>query len=111
MAVFCGACGNRIGSAPDNYGSFKTTGEDFGGWDVDERRVGFHRINDTCERCSQILSAAVTKAAKTIASKHTKAIAALKVEMAGWKDRQVRIEKVKDEFERDWLEQRRKLGL
>ena len=111
MAVYCGACGNRIGSAPDNYGSFGTTGEDFGGWDVDEHRAGFHRINDTCERCAKILRIAVTKAARTIANKHKKTIAALKTEMTGWRDRAKRIEKAKDEFEHEWLERRRKLGL
>jgi len=111
MGVYCGACGNRIGSAPDNYGSFRTTGEDFGGWDVDERRAGFHRINDTCERCAGILSVAVTKAAKTIANKHKKTIATLKAEVVFDRRQRKRIDEEKVAFERDWSEHRRKNGL
>ena len=29
MAVYCGVCAIRIGSAPENEGSFQTTGRDF----------------------------------------------------------------------------------
>jgi len=111
MGVYCGACGNRISSAPDNNGGFQTTGEDFGGWDVDDRRPGFHCINDTCDRCAPILRAAVTKAAKIIAQKHKKTIAALKAEVTGWRAQAKRVEKAKDEFDKDWLERRKKLGL
>ena len=42
---------------------------------------------------------------------HKDRIEVLKVEMAGWKERQERIEKAKNEFERDWLAHRAKNGL
>jgi hypothetical protein len=109
MAVFCGACARRIFSAPENEGSFQTTGEDFGGWDKDEG--GRSRIGDTCRSCATILRSAMTDAARKIADARKAENEALKVEMAGWEERQKRIEKAKSEFERDWLEQRRKLGL
>ncbi len=107
MAVFCGVCAARIDCAPENEGSFQTAG-DFGGWDMEHGRS---RIHDTCESCAPHLRVAVTEAARKIAQKHKAEIEALKTEMTGWKEREKRIEKAKDEFERDWLEQRRKLGL
>jgi hypothetical protein len=109
MAVFCGVCARRIGSAPKNEGSFQTTGRDFGGWDMGSGTQS--QIHDTCENCAPALRTAVTEAARVIAGMHKEEIEALKKEMTGWKDRQERIEKAKNEFEKDWLEQRRKLGL
>jgi hypothetical protein len=109
MAVFCGVCAGRIDCAPENEGSFQTTGKDFGGWDV--KQHGGSRIEDTCEDCAPALRAAVTEAARKIAGKHKIRIQALKKEMTVWKNRQERIEKAKNEFEKDWSEQRRKLGL
>lgn len=109
MAVYCGVCAGRIYSAPDNEGSFQTTGEDFGGWDKDGR--GRSTISDTCESCAQVLRAAVVKAARGIVHKHEKQIEERKKEIADWKARQERIDKAKTEFERDWLEHRTKNGL
>ena len=109
MAVYCGVCAIRIGSAPENEGSFQTTGRDFGGWDMG--KGGQSQIHDTCDACASVLRTAVTEAARVIAGMHKDRIEALKVEMAGWKERQERIEKAKNEFERDWLAHRAKNGL
>jgi hypothetical protein len=107
MAVYCGVCAARIDSARENEGSFQTAG-DFGGWDVEH---GKFRIQDTCESCAPHLRVAVTEAASKIAKKHKSAIEALKAEMTSWADRQKRIKKAKNEFEREWVERQRKLGL
>lgn len=109
MAVYCGVCAGQITSAPENEGSFQTTGEDFGGWDFDAR--GRSTISDTCDRCAVTLRAAIVKAARGIAKKYVTKIAERKKEEADWKERQERIGKAKTEFERDWLEHRTKNGL
>lgn len=108
MAVFCGACAVRIDCAPENEGSFQTTGEDFGGWDKD--KLGRSKIEDTCEACAPILRAAVAKAAREIAEKHKDRVEALKTEMSGWKERQERIEKARSQHEQEWFEKMRKLS-
>jgi methionyl-tRNA synthetase len=109
MAVYCGVCAGRISSAFENQGSFQTTGEDFGGWDLNEN--GRSQIGDTCDGCAPVLRAAVVEAARSIAKKHKAKIEERKKEFADWEDRQKRIEKAKSEFERDWVEHRRKNGL
>lgn len=109
MAVYCGVCATRITSAPENEGPFQTAGKDFGGWDIDER--GRSKISDTCHRCAPVLRAAVEEAARSVTRSFRREIEERKQEVAGWKDRQERIEKVKNEFERDWLEHRTKRGL
>lgn len=103
MAVFCGVCASRIFSAPENEGGFQVSG-DFGGWDKD--KSGYSRISDTCEDCALVLRAAVASAARTIAAKHKKAIAALVAELEGYKRRAEEDARDKEAFECEWQKRR-----
>jgi hypothetical protein len=115
MAVYCGACGTRLYDAMENEGGFQTTGEDFGGWDVQpmnpKARESRGRIEDTCMSCARILRRVVTETAREIATKNKERVEALKKEMREYRERQARIDAEKATFEKEWAERRRQLGL
>jgi hypothetical protein len=106
MAIYCGACASRIDSAPENEGSFQTSGENFGGWDVSEQ--GRSRIDDTCSACAPILRAAVTAAAKIIAKRNGKRVSALKKEITDVREKRERFAQEDRAFKAEFEEWRRK---
>lgn len=100
MAVYCGVCAGRIGSAPDNGGSFQVTSE-FQGWSS--------RISDTCESCAKTLRAAVTKAANKLVAKHRRAVDALKREVEVDDAHQKRVAEERRAFEHEWAARKSKI--
>ena len=99
MAVYCGVCAGRLGSAPDNEGSFQVTSE-FQGWSS--------RISDTCESCAKALRVAVTKAANKLVTKHRRAVDALKREVEADAAHQKRVTEERRAFEQEWSERKSK---
>lgn len=98
MAVFCGVCGRRIMSAPENDGPWPVTEE----WQGFQSRNGRPAITDSCEDCGAVLRAAVTKAALEIAARNTERIDAMKRDIAAWEHEKKRDEEERMEFERAW---------
>ena len=105
MAIYCGVCACRIGSAMDNYGGFSVN-SNFNGWDKIESRA---KISDSCFGCNAILQKAVTEAANKIVEKNIKRVTELKQEVENQKEAEKKRLKQEAEFRKAWNERQLKL--
>lgn len=105
MAVHCGVCAVRLYSATENAGSFLAT-SDFNGWDR-KGRPSVMVIQDTCGDCAVRLRKVITKEANKIVKTHQKRVNELFAEVEAERERRVKLEAEKREFEDAWQKQRR----